>query len=145
MEKFVTKSNKANREIATDTPAVLNLRGQELIDTLGAETVDAYLLDKVKIATRSKIRLMLEKTDDAYMTDDEIQAAENWAEFVPQHQERKPNQAVEKAKAAGHLDAGIKMAKAMQDNGMDSKTIQTMLVPVYGKAVSTEILEAIEG
>jgi hypothetical protein len=88
MKQLNVKSNKVNREINIPAPAVLNMTGQELIDTLGPETVQAYLIDKVKIATRAKVRSMLEKTDDAFMSDDAIMTSEDWSEFVPQHQER---------------------------------------------------------
>ena len=88
MEKLNVKSNKVNRQIDIPAPAVLSMNGQALIDTLGMETVNAYLIDKVKIATRAKVRNMLEKTGKDEMSDDDILNAETWKDFVPQHQER---------------------------------------------------------
>jgi len=88
MEKLNVKSNKVNRQIDIPAPEVLNMNGQALIDTLGMETVNAYLIDKVKIATRAKVRNMLEKTGKDKLSDDDILNAENWSDFVPQHQER---------------------------------------------------------
>ncbi len=88
MENFVTKSNEAKREISVETPRVLSLTGQALIDALGPETVQAYLIDKIKIATRQKIRVMLEKTGKDYLSDEQIKASQDWSEFVPKHQNR---------------------------------------------------------
>ena len=88
MEKLNVKSNKVNRQIDIPAPAVLSMNGQALIDTLGMETVNAYLIDKIKIATRAKVRNMLEKTGQDELSDDDILNAETWKDFVPQHQER---------------------------------------------------------
>lgn len=88
MQTLNVKSNKVGREIDIPAPEILSLSGQALVDALGMETTTAYLLDKIKIATRAKVRGMLEKTGKDEMSDDDIRQAEQWNKFVPQHQER---------------------------------------------------------
>ncbi len=111
MKKLNVKSNKTGREINIPEPAVLTLSGQELINILGMQTVTAYLLDKIKIATRAKVRNMLEKTGKDEMSDDEIISSENWQEFIPQHQER--------------TTPGEKLAKDLQK--LDPETLARVL------------------
>lgn len=91
-ETIVTKSNKVNREVETQTPDVLKTdKLSELINTLGEEMIVAKVQAQLTVDFRSMIRSRLEAADDngdPRYTDDEI-AGGDYGDWKPETRQRK--------------------------------------------------------
>lgn len=58
--------------------------------------------------------------------------------------ERPKQGGIAKAKAEAELAAGINMAKAMADNGVDEMIILASLTPVYGSEIAAKIIDSLK-
>ncbi len=91
MTEIVTKSNKANREIAVDMPEVLVVKTlEEKVAILGSDITIAKIDAQLTVDFRSKVRgLMESQTDDEFTYTDEAIKAMDFDDWKPEGRVRK--------------------------------------------------------
>ena len=85
---FTIKENKiSQREITVPQPAIISASWEEMKNQLDEKILHTYVIDKLKIAFRAKIRNQLAKVGDDFVSDEKI-LEENYIDWIPSFREK---------------------------------------------------------